>query len=119
MFVYYNIKSIDTNNITLLSKIKNKISNGYFYKLNYDTNKLSIDNLIIHINIKNYSEYNKFLNLEINILNLINVGRLNPVYNFNNFVKKHKNKAELIIKICGIYTNNYNYGLIYKLFNTC
>ena len=119
MFVYYNIKNVDTNNITLLPKIKNKTSSGYFYKLNYDTTEICIDNLLIKININSESEYESFISLENKILSLINVGRLNPIYNFNNFFKKHRTNDNIIIKICGIYTNNYNYGLIYKLFNTC
>lgn len=119
MFVYYNIKNVDTNNITLLSKIKNKTSNGYFYKINYDTCDVCIDNLLIKININSKCEYESFIILEKKLLSLINVGRLNPTYNFNNFFKKHISNDNIFIKICGIYTNNYNYGLIYKLFHTC
>ena len=34
MFIYYNLNSVDLQNICVLNKVKNKTSNGYYYKIN-------------------------------------------------------------------------------------
>lgn len=117
MFIYYNTNTVQLKNISLLDKVKNKTSNGYFHKINYNTEFYSLDGLIINLNIKNEKDINNFLKMEYNIIQKINIDNLNPTYNFNNFINKYKNKDNVFVKLCGFYSNNYNYGIIYKLIN--
>ena len=116
MFIYYNIDSFNLYNITLLDKVKNKTSNGYYHKIVYNTDIYSLDSVIIKVDLSNESHLKMFNLLEKNILYKVNIGKLNPTFNFNNFINKYK-KKEVYIKLCGFYSNNYNYGLIYKLVN--
>ena len=116
MFIYYNIETFNLHYITLFDKVKNKTSNGNYYKINYNTEYYSLDNVIIKLDLTNENHVNKFKLLEKNLMYKINIGKLNPTFNFNNFINKHK-KKEVYIKLCGFYSNNYNYGLIYKLIN--
>ena len=116
MFIYYNLDSFNLQNITLLDKVKNKTSNGYYYKINYNTEYYSLESVIIKIDLTNETDIKNFNILEKKILYKVNFGKLNPTFNFNNFISKYK-KKEVYIKLCGFYSNNYNYGLIYKLIN--
>ena len=116
MFVYYNLNSLEIENINILDKVKNKTSNGNYYKLIYSTKNFTLDSIIIKVNLENKEELNNFLLFEKTLTHKINIENLNPTFNFNNFVSKYK-KSKVYIKICGIYSNNYNYGLIYKLIN--
>ena len=116
MFVYYNIDSIELQNIMLLDKVRNKTSNGYYYKINYNTEYYSLDSLILKLDLTNNEDIKNFIAFEKNIIYKINIGKLNPIFNFKNFIEKYK-KEIVYIKICGFYSNNYNYGLIYKLIN--
>ena len=116
MFVYYNINSVDLHNVSILNKVKNKTSNGYYYKINYNTEYYLLDSLIIQLDPKNEKEVNNFLKFEKKLIYKINITNLNSVFNFKNFINKYK-KETVFIKICGLYSNNYNYGLIYKLIN--
>ena len=116
MFVYYNINSVKLENIMLQDKVKNKISNGYYYRINYNTEIYSLDSLIIKLDLNNVLEVNEFINFEKSIISKLNIGKLNPVLNFNRFINKFSKKV-VYIKLCGFYSNNYNYGIIYKLIN--
>ena len=116
MFIYYNLDSFNLHNIALIDKVKNKTKNGYYYKINYNTEIYSLETVIIKIDLTDNSQLNKFNLLEKNILYKINIKKLNPTFNFNNFLNKCE-KKEVYIKLCGLYSNNYNYGLIYKLIN--
>lgn len=116
MFIYYNIESFNLYDITLLDKVKNKTSNGYYHKINYNTEYYSLDNVILKLDLSNVKHINMFNLFEKNLLYKINIGKLNPTFNFNNFINKY-NKKEVYVKLCGLYSNNYNYGLIYKLIN--
>ena len=116
MFVYYNINSVDLHNISVLNKVKNKTSNGYYYKINYNSEYFLLESLIIQLDLKKEKEINQFLNFEKNLIHKLKMENLNPVFNFKNFINKYK-KESVFIKICGLYSNNYNYGLIYKLIN--
>jgi hypothetical protein len=116
MFIYYNLNSVDLQNICVLNKVKNKTSNGYYYKINYSTEYYLLDGLIIELDLNDEKKIKTFLNFEKNLIYKINMKNLNPVFNFKNYISKYK-KQSVFIKICGLYSNNYNYGLIYKLIN--
>lgn len=117
MFVYYNLNNVNIENINILDKVKNKTSNGNYYKLIYVTTNFTLDSIIIKINLENSDDLNNFLLFEKKLTYKINIEKLNPTFNFNNFISKYK-KSTVFIKICGVYSNNYNYGLIYKLINS-
>ena len=56
-----NIDDIDTNNIFLANEIKNTIINdGVFYKLNYSDNLLTLTNLLIKVDIPEYTIFQNY-----------------------------------------------------------
>ena len=56
-----NIDDIDCNNIFLLNEIKNTIINdGVFYKINYSDDLLTLTNLLIKIDIPEYSIFQNY-----------------------------------------------------------
>tara|TARA_R110002072_G_scaffold260710_1_gene419181 strand:- start:952 stop:1308 length:357 start_codon:yes stop_codon:yes gene_type:complete len=116
MFIYYNINSVNLQNMYLLNKVKNKTSNGYYYKIKYSSEYYLLDSLIIDLNLNDEKKIQEFLNFEKKLIYKINMKKLNAAFNFKNFISKYK-KQSVFIKICGLYSNNYNYGLIYKLIN--
>lgn len=61
MIVYYNLNSINIENINILDKVKNKTSNGNYYKLIYLTKYFTLDSIIIKLNLQNKNEINNFL----------------------------------------------------------
>ena len=56
-----NIDDIDSNNIFLANEIKNTIINdGVFYKLNYSNHILTLTNLLIKIDIPEYTVFQNY-----------------------------------------------------------
>jgi hypothetical protein len=119
MFLYYTINAIDVNCIHGYHKIKNKLSNGYFYKLMYEKNNLSLNTIILKVDLSQRADYINLVCFEKDLLKALNMNTLNPTPNIEHFLKKNNNENGIIfIKLCGMYTNNYNYGIIYKLVNS-
>merc|ERR1712078_76091 len=101
MFIYYNTNAIELKNVSLLGKVKNKTSNGYFYKINYNTEFYSLDGLIIKLNVQSEKDIQNFLKLENNLIYKIKIGNLNPTYNFNNFINKYKKRKRFLLNYVG------------------
>ena len=61
MNIVMNIDNIDNNNIFLANEIKNTIINeGVFYKLNYSNHTLTLTNLLIKIEIPEYTIFQNY-----------------------------------------------------------
>lgn len=98
-----NIDDIDSNNIFLANEIKNTIINdGVFYKLNYSDKVLTLTNLLIKIEISDYTilqnyykykcvfhaeKYTRFINKIIALENTI----LHNIWKNTTSIYKHAN----------------------------
>ena len=61
MNIVMNIDNIDNNNIFLANEIKNTIINeGVFYKLNYSNHILTLTNLLIKLEIPEYTIFQNY-----------------------------------------------------------
>ncbi len=139
-----DINSIHHKNLIFKSPIKNQNDHFlYFYKLIYSNNYFNLkyillkfdytdyriivknNNYLLSIN-KNDIFLEKLKNLEITILNSINIHiNKNIVCNcYEDILKKqylycfqnYPNLKNLSLKISGIWEDNYNIGLVYKLY---
>ena len=139
-----SINSIHHHNLIFKSPIKNQNDNFlYFYKLIYSNHFLNLkyillkfdytdykiicknNNYLLSIN-KNDIFLEKLRNLEVTILKSINIHvKKNIVCNcYDDIMKKQylycfqtiPNLKNLSLKISGIWEDNYNIGLVYKLY---
>lgn len=111
--IYYSNNSITLNGLYILFNYLNTIENNNIY----DNNVKYINNLIN--SIQNSNTYNRLHNIEKNMLNNYNeYFQLNkkPIYTIKNiFYKNNYKKIKYIIKISGIWENNDEIGLAYKI----
>ena len=111
MYVYININDFEKDKIVVLNKIKNKYCNGFFYKIYYETETYTMNNLIIKINNKNILDLYK---IENELLDFLNIKNLKKTYNIDSIIKDIDDN-DIYLKICGYFLNNNSYGLVYKI----
>ena len=128
MNMLMKINEFKIENILFNDSIKNTVlKDSNFIKILYSNQFFLMNSLYfnIKINKNNYfSIINDIINIEKNILNLFNQN-IDHKYNLkekliniiNYFEKTKYNNIEYIIKISGIWKNEYNMGITFKIIN--
>jgi len=143
MILVKDVEQYDSDYVYFSNSMKNSImKNGNFIKILYFTPLLRLNGIYLKINITNYlnintyrSDYNfnpflyrelieKIKNIEIDILRRSNIINKIPEYDLYNKLMSGNIKImtdtiedkfdNFIIKISGIWENEYKYGLNYK-----
>ena len=125
MIILIDIDNVDISSIYLGNRITNKIKNmNWFQRIGYSTKDFDIQGLYISVPIKAClykRRINKLSNIEHKILTSITPYNLEPLFSLKDEMEQRYHKIisshEMIIKISGIWENDRNYGLIFKLIN--
>jgi hypothetical protein len=126
MYITININNFDIKNIFYDKKQKNIIiKNSNFIRLGYSNNNINLNGIYLNfnlnfINTKYNTDYNTLYNIENNILNSINIKNYIKMYSLNDRIKKLNittKKKQYMLKISGIWLNEYKYGLIFKIYD--
>lgn len=132
MYLAINMEEYNINNIFFSDSTKNTvIENSLFARLFYSTPNINLNGCFFAINITDYIKNNKISNLlnhiniiENDILNLYNtksikILKLKETINnqINNKYSKFSDNKQVIMKISGIWDNNNEYGLTFKIIN--
>ena len=126
MIVLIDIDNVDISSIYLGNRITNKINNmKWFQRIGYSTKDFDIQGLYVYVPIKACLYKRRITQLSViehKILTSINPCNLEPLFSIKDEVgQRYNNKIisshEMIIKISGIWENDRNYGLIFKLIN--
>lgn len=127
MNIILNIDNIDINSIIFYKPVTNKDKKyDKFYKILYNCNLYTINNIIINIPIfeidfvdnkyrLNHKYRKKIKNMEYNILNKLNLfHKFRLILNLSTNHLQIKNNQLVYLKIYGIWNNKNDIGLIYK-----
>lgn len=143
MILILDIKDVNINNIFFYKSVKNNIlTNGYFTKVLYCDQCITMNGLYIKIDIKdlvvekNYNKYkciypvyknswiNKIKEIEQNIIDKFYLSNKVPQYSiYDQLIKGQfllyniKDSSSILLRISGIWEDNDNYGLTYKMFS--
>jgi hypothetical protein len=121
MYITININNFDIKNIFYDKKQKNIIiKNSNFIRLGYSNNNINLNGIYLNFNLNIVNTINTLYNIENNILNSINIKNYIKMYSLNDRIKKLNiitNNQQYMLKISGIWLNEYKYGLIFKIYD--
>lgn len=145
MYLTINISDFDIKYIYYHKKRNNIIiKNSDFIRLCYSNNSINLNGIYLNFNLNNINLFNTLCNIEDNILNSIKINNYTKYYSLNKKIKNlvnnndikiiyNKNNSKLnnqiinnvqnniynhdyILKISGIWLNDFKYGLIFKIY---
>jgi hypothetical protein len=147
MYIVLDLEDININNVFYQEKVKNTVmENSNFLRVVYSNEYFALNGIFIKFNInlqnveKSFNKYKclfdvnshhdmilKISNIEKSMMNRTTFTNKTPVYRIseqlnNGYLKifneaECKNTNEFILKIYGLWENEYEYGLTYKFIN--
>ena len=110
MDITLSLREINYENIVICKQEKNiSNKNNFYYKLNYILTYYTLYGIFINMDV--HFDIEQIRTIEMYILSKINK---TPKYNLYNTINKNTFSGNLI-KIIGIWENNYSCGLNYKI----
>ena len=146
MYLTINISDFDIKYIYYHKKINNIIiKNSDFIRLCYSNNSINLNGIYLNFKLNNINLFNTICNIEDNILNSIKINNYTKYYSLNKKIKNLVNNNDIkiiynishnklnnnqiinnvqnnvynndyILKISGIWLNDFKYGLIFKIY---
>lgn len=137
MYLTININDFDIKYIYYHKKITNTIiKNSNFIRICYSNNNINLNGIYLNFNLSHKNLFNTIYNIENNILNSIIIDNYIKYYSLNNKIKNLENNTNIniiyknihinniqnninnnyMLKISGIWLNDYKYGLIFKIY---
>jgi len=121
MIILIDIDDIKHHNIYLGSRVLNKIKNmKWFQRIGYSTEHFDMNGLYINVPITAHlykTRMEQLISIEYAILSRVNIDNLLPCYYIKENIERRNCRKfnDMVLKISGIWENNTNYGLIFKL----